>query len=145
MYRPRWSGLLSGVTLMRLVVAGVLTAALAGCGGGSEPEAATPSPTPTVSVQTSCDRLFVQGHPRLWFHASDLVAKQSQGQTVDAAEVETVYDELAKIAGSSAPELRPHIETMAETVGDLENADTSAYKTAATEVANQCTAYVALG
>jgi hypothetical protein len=145
MYRPRWSGLLSGVTLMRLVVAGVLTAALAGCGGGSEPEAATPSPTPTVSVQTSCDRLFVQGDPRLWSRATTLVAKQSQGQTVDAAEVETVHDELSKIAGSSAPELRPHIETMAETVGDLENADTSAYKTAATEVANQCTPYVAMG
>jgi len=121
-------------------MAGVTVLLLAGC--SNEPEAA--KPTPTVSVQTSCDRLFTQGDPRLWSRATTLVAEQSNGGSVDSAEVETVHDELAKIAASSRPVLRPHVEAMADTVGDLENADTSAYKTAATEVANQCTPYVAL-
>lgn len=130
---------------VRVVLAGVAVAVLAGCGGSSEPKEAAPEPVATVSLQTSCDRLFLQGDPRLWSRATALVAAQSQGQSVDDAEVQTVRDELAKIAESSAAELRPHVEAMAMTVGNLENADTSGYKTAATEVANVCTPYAAFG
>lgn len=128
--------------MMRLMVAGVVAATITGCGGGGEPKPA-PKPTPTVSVETTCARLFLQGHPRLWFHASELVIAQSHRETVDAAEVEAVRDDLTELAGSAGPELRPHIEVMADALGDLD--DTAAFQTAATEVGNQCAPYVAGG
>lgn len=96
-----------------------------------------------VSIQTTCDRMFTQGDPRLWSRATVLVAAQSNGESVDQSEVGAVKDDLDKIGASSKPALRPHIATMSKTVAHLDSADTSDYKTAATEVANQCAAYVA--
>lgn len=120
------------------VVAGVLVAS--GCGGTEQ----AAKPRPTVSIQTTCDRMFTQGDPRLWSRATSLVAAESNGEQVDSAEVDTVRAELAKIAAVSKPVIRPHIAAMVDTVAHLDSADTSTYKTEATEVANQCTPYVAL-
>lgn len=117
---------------------------LTGCSSGDGEAKPKASPKPTVSLQTTCDRLFTQGDPRLWSRATSLVAAQSQGENVDESEVQKVHDDLTTIAGTSESSIRPHIETMADTVAHLDSADTSTYKTAATEVANQCTPYVAL-
>lgn len=130
---------------------------LAGCSGGVEGDSQateaepspTPSPTPTpvVSLQTTCDTLFLQGEPRLWTRATDLVARQSNGGTWDTEEAATVTARLEPIAASSEAEVRPFVEQMAEATGALARsavADVAAYRTAATEVANVCTPYVAL-
>jgi len=127
-----------------LVVCVPLLIGLTACGGGSGEEAAAPTPKPVaVSLQTTCDRLFSQGDPRLWSRATALVAEESQGHLVDRSEIEAVKSELETIAETSRPEVQQHVTAMADTVGDLAHADTSAYKTAATEVANACTPYVA--
>lgn len=141
---------------------GVLAALvmLAACGGAAETgnQAArvepspTPSPTPTpspvaVSLQTTCDMLFLQGEPRLWTRATDLVAQQSNEGTWDTDEAVTVTARLEPIAASSDAEIKPFVEQMAEATAALARSavgDVATYRTAATEVANICTPYVAL-
>lgn len=119
---------------MRLLgVLALLVAAVTACGGddGETAEAAR-----TVSVQTTCDLLFVDDEPRLWSQAVDVVAATA-GHNPAAA----VADQLEQVAASSGADLRPFIEDMAAGVrGDL---DSAAFKTAAREVANTCTPYVA--
>lgn len=101
-------------------------------------------PVAAVSVQTTCDRLFVQGEPRLWSRATTLVVEESNGDEVDEGEVDTVTEQLAKVAAASEDTIRPHVEQMHAAVADLDNLDTGDYKNAATEVANQCAEYVAV-
>jgi hypothetical protein len=120
---------------MRLLGTGLVLASLTltACGGNDDPP---PTPEP-VSVQTTCDLLFVDDDPRLWSQA--VAAMTDRSANIAAAE------QLHDAAAASEGELKPHIEAMADAAENPAAADVGDFKTAAREVANVCTPYVATG
>lgn len=116
--------------------AALLALALVGLAGCSDESKAT-EPEPDIAIvsfQTTCDEMFLDGDPRLWSRAVTAVADR-------AADTE-LADRLTEVSETSKPALRPHIQQMAESVGEP-TPDTSVFKTAAREVANVCAPYVA--
>src|SRR5213596_2554881 len=95
-----------------LVIAATLLAssACAGDDGGEKVAAADTPPTSaaaTVSVQTTCDLLFIDADPRLWSQAVTLVKKAQAGQAWDSGESGEVARRLTEVAESSREDLRP--------------------------------------
>lgn len=119
----------------------------AACSSSDSPQASADKPTaaPTVSTQTTCDLLFTDDQPRLWSQAVSLIAEAQNGTGWAAGESEAVADQLNEAAESSGADLRPHIEAMAKAASTEpgQSIDAGAFKTAAREVANVCTQYVA--
>jgi hypothetical protein len=129
-------------------IAALALVAVTGCAGNdiaAEPQPEpTPEPVVLVSVQTSCDELFLAGQPSLWHRAVTIMQRYDTQDAQDA--MYPVAGELDEVASHTRPGLAPHVEDMAgmlRSLADGETVDLGDFKTSAREVANQCTQYVA--
>jgi hypothetical protein len=129
---------------------------VAGCGGGGDSEPPEPtvegqeaasSQEAVVSVQTTCDMLFLQGKPPLWNRAVDTVATYSNNDLSAVDDAAPIASELEQVGESAEPKLQPHVAGMAETLRSISEgtvSDFTSFRTAGTEVANICAPYVAM-
>jgi hypothetical protein len=130
--------ILGGVLLALVLVSGCSS------GSGNSPSAEK-SKLPMVSIRTTCDTLFDYsgGTSGLWKDATDMVAARSTGDAWSPSNAKALAGKLDRVAEQARPQLRPHVQVMADNLRDLSHVDIAAYKASAQEVGNVCAPYAA--
>jgi hypothetical protein len=147
--------------MTRRIVATITTAALVvlgGCGGSSDsPEKSPPKTTEVtkdplrVSLETACNFVFLGYQPgsEPFSNLIEYVGKDTDEETKEADKAKSWNDELKQVRDRAPEDLAVYLDAVVTSVDELLEAldsggswEAADFKSAGTEVLNQCDEYV---